>query len=147
MVEQGLSRREALSRYHLDPRTFQRHVGPGMEKRGPRWAAKRADRLPAVMQMQAADAEIKVRVVTRTAAERRLISEHDLLIKAYRRLYVEGAPPGESYEALERDLRRQFATFEGRRIDGHPFLTDIRKIRDRIDRETLEPEGPYPDEG
>jgi hypothetical protein len=113
-----------------------------MEKRGRLWTARRADRIPEVMSMHAADAETKVRVLTRTAAERRLISEHDLLMKAYRKLYTEGEPPGESYQAMERDLRRQFATFEGRRIDGHPFLTDIREIRDRIDRDTLEPDGP-----
>src|SRR5438874_1525330 len=62
MVEAGLSRRQALEKYHLDARTFQRHAGSGVEKRGSRWVPRRADRIPAVMSMNAADSDSKVRV-------------------------------------------------------------------------------------
>ena len=146
MVERGFSRREALSRYHLDARTFQRHVGSGMEKRGRLWTARRGDRVPAVMSLYAADAETKVRILTKTAKERREVAEHTQLIQAYRKLYIEGAPPGESQERMEADLRAKLAAFEGKTAGSHPYLTDTTDIEERIDRDTLEPEGPYPDE-
>lgn len=146
MLERGFSRREALAKYHLDARTFQRHVSSGMEKRGRLWTARRGDRIPAVMSMYAGDAETKVRVLTHTAKERRDLAEHTQLIQAYRKLYVEGAPPGESQGRLEADLRDKLGRFEGRTVDGHSYLTDTGEIEDRVDRNTLEPEGPYPDE-
>ena len=146
MVELGYSRQEVLDLYHLDSRTFMRHVGVGMERRGRRWVAKRADRIPAVMSMYAKDSETKVQIVTRTAKERRDLGEHTQLVQSYRRLYIEGAPPGKSQAAMEAEIRARLAAFEGRKIGGHGLLTDTAEIEDRIDRDTLEGEGPYPEE-
>jgi hypothetical protein len=145
MLDGGLSRREALGKYHLDSRTFMRHAGSGVEKRGSRWFAKRADRIPAVMSMNAAGFDTKVRVLTHTAAERRLVGTHDRLVRDYRRLIIEGPPPGQSYKAREKELRERFGTFEGKSVDGRTFAGPA-EIEDKVATDRLESEGPYDDE-
>jgi hypothetical protein len=145
MLEHGLSRREALGKYHLDARTFNRHVGSGVEKRGSRWVARRGDRIPAVMSMNAAGSDTKVRVFTRSAAERRLVGQHDRLVRDHRRLILEGSPPGKTSAQAEREIRERYAKFEGRTIDGKTFAGPA-EIEDKIATDRLESEGPYDDE-
>jgi len=143
MEARDVSRAEALRRYSLDPRTFMKHAGSAVRKRGHSWLPRRSDSLHAVMKMRTDDAEAKIDVVTRSRRERRLIGRHDRLVKDYRRIYVEGTAPGESYDERIRELRRQLQAFEGTTIDGRRFLTDPDEIEDRIDRDILDPEGPY----
>jgi hypothetical protein len=143
MEARDISRAEALRRFSLDPRTFMRHAGAAVRKRGRSWLPRRSDSLHAVMKMRTDDAETKIDVVTVNRRERRLIGRYDQLVKEYRRAYLEGAKPGESYDERIRGLRRQLGEFEGETIAGRRFLTDPDEIEDRIDRDVLEPEGPY----
>jgi hypothetical protein len=145
MLEHGISRREALAKHKLDARTFQRHVGSGVEKRGRVWIAKRGDRVPAVMSMNAAGSDTKVRVLTRTAAERRAIGRHDRLVREHRELILDGPPPGKTAAEAERDIRERYAKFEGRTIDGQTFAGPS-EIEDKVATDRLESEGPYDDE-
>jgi hypothetical protein len=145
MLEHGISRQEALAKYHLDSRTFSRHVGSGVEKRGRRWVAKRGDRVPAVMSMNAAGHDTKVRVFTRSAAERRAIGQHDRLVREHRELILHGPPAGETAAAADREIRERYAKFEGRIIDGRTFAGPT-EIEDKIATDRLESEGPYEDE-
>ncbi len=94
------------------------------------------------MKMRVDDSETKEPVVTRTAAERRRIGEHDSLVKAYRREYLEGGSGASHLDRME-ELRSKLSQFKGRRVGGRLFLTDWEELEDRLDRDVLEPDGPY----